>query len=71
MVHYQELLDHEQEQKTKKEIEDVIGIPCDDVPCVSAKNGTNIDSVLREVVKSFPSQDRLSCMGYLPAGCWD
>ena len=42
-------------EKTKREIEDVIGIPCDNVPCVSAKNGTNIDSVLREVVKSFPS----------------
>ena len=24
-------------EKTKKEIEDVIGIPCDNVPCVSAK----------------------------------
>ncbi len=42
-------------EKTKKEIEDVIGIPCDNVPCVSAKCGTNIKDVLEQVVKSFPS----------------
>lgn len=42
-------------EKTKKEIEDVIGIPCDNVPCVSAKCGTNIADVLREVIKTFPS----------------
>lgn len=42
-------------EKTKKEIEDVIGLPCDDIPCVSAKCGTNIGDVLRQVVKTFPS----------------
>ena len=42
-------------EKTKKEIEDVIGIACDNVPCVSAKCGTNIESVLQAVVESFPS----------------
>ncbi|MBE5735874.1 MAG: elongation factor 4 [Clostridiales bacterium] len=42
-------------ERTKKEIEDVIGIPCDNVPCVSAKCGTNIADVLREVVRAFPS----------------
>ena len=42
-------------EKTKKEIEDVIGIPCDNVPCVSAKCGTNIADVLEQVVLSFPS----------------
>ena len=41
--------------KTKKEIEDVIGIPCDNVPCVSAKCGTNIEDVLKAVVESFPN----------------
>ena len=41
--------------KTKREIEDVIGIPCDNVPCVSAKCGTNIADVLKQVVLSFPS----------------
>ncbi len=42
-------------EKTKQEIEDVIGLPCDGVPAVSAKCGTNIDSVLKAVVESFPS----------------
>ena len=42
-------------EKTKQEIEDVIGIPCDNVPCVSAKCGTNISDVLEQVVLSFPS----------------
>ena len=42
-------------EKTKREIEDVIGLPCDNVPCVSAKCGTNIEDVLRAVVKSFPA----------------
>lgn len=42
-------------EKTKKEIEDVIGLPCDEVPCVSAKCGTNISDVLKQVVKAFPA----------------
>ena len=42
-------------EKTKKEIENVIGLPCDDIPCVSAKCGTNIDSVLKAVAEYFPS----------------
>ena len=39
---------------TKKEIEDVIGIPCDDVPLVSAKEGINIEDVLEAIVKKIP-----------------
>lgn len=42
-------------EKTKKEVEDIIGLPCDDIPCVSAKCGTNIGDVLRAVVETFPS----------------
>ena len=42
-------------EKTKKEIEDIIGLPCDDIPCVSAKCGTNIGDVLRAVIETFPS----------------
>jgi len=42
-------------EKTKKEIEDVIGIPCDNVPCVSAKCGTNIGDVLEQVIECFPN----------------
>ncbi|MGN0961090.1 MAG: translation elongation factor 4 [Christensenellales bacterium] len=42
-------------EKTKKEIEDVIGLPCDDVPCISAKCGTNISDVLKQIIKAFPA----------------
>ena len=41
-------------EKTKKEIEDIIGLPADDCPCVSAKNGTNIVDVLNAVIKNIP-----------------
>lgn len=39
---------------TKKQIEDIIGLPADDVPCVSAKTGENIEDVLKAIVKNFP-----------------
>ncbi|NLP13020.1 MAG: elongation factor 4 [Clostridium sp.] len=38
----------------KKEIEDVIGVDCSDVPLISAKNGINIDAVLKSVVSVVP-----------------
>ncbi|MCH5160849.1 MAG: elongation factor 4 [Clostridiales bacterium] len=38
----------------KKEIEDVIGLPADEAPCISAKEGINIDDVLRAVVEQVP-----------------
>ncbi len=41
----------------KKEIEDVIGIDCEDAPCISAKNGINIEAVLEKVVELVPSPD--------------
>ena len=41
-------------EKTKKEIEDVLGIPADDVPCISAKDGINIDDVLAQIVEKVP-----------------
>ncbi len=40
---------------TKKEIEDLIGIPCDEACEISAKTGLNIDSVLEAVVKHVPA----------------
>lgn len=42
-------------EETKKEIEDVIGIPCDEACEISAKTGLNIQSVLDAVVKNVPS----------------
>ncbi|MEG1500093.1 MAG: GTP-binding protein, partial [Clostridia bacterium] len=39
---------------TKKEIEDIIGISAENVPCVSAKEGINIGQVLEQAIKTFP-----------------
>ena len=40
-------------EEVKMEIEDVVGIPADHAPCISAKNGTNIDEVLKMIIKEF------------------
>ena len=37
------------------EIEDVIGIPAEDAPCVSAKAGINIHAVLEKIVSDIPA----------------
>ena len=37
---------------TKTQIENVIGIPCDEAPCISAKTGLNVKDVLEQVVKN-------------------
>lgn len=42
-------------EEAKKEIEEVIGLPADDAPCVSAKEGLNIDKVLEKIVTSIPA----------------
>ena len=41
-------------EEVKKEIEDVVGLPADDAPCISAKEGTNINQVLHKIVTDFP-----------------
>jgi len=40
--------------RVRNEIEDVIGIPAEDCPAVSAKTGLNIEDVLRAVVDQVP-----------------
>ena len=40
---------------TRREIEDVIGIPAEDCPAVSAKTGQNIEDVLAHVVTDIPA----------------
>ena len=40
-------------EEIKKEIEDIIGIPAMDAPCISAKNGSNVDQVLERIVTDF------------------
>ncbi|MBR2646752.1 MAG: translation elongation factor 4 [Clostridia bacterium] len=43
--------------EAKKEIEDIIGLDASDVPCVSAKEGTNIEDLLEAITKYFPAPD--------------
>ena len=40
--------------EVKKEIEDLIGIPAMDAPCISAKTGLNVDEVLERIVTDIP-----------------
>lgn len=44
-------------QRVKQEIEDIIGLPAEDAPEISAKNGINIHSVLEMVVKDMPAPE--------------
>ena len=37
------------------EIEDVIGIPAEDAPCISAKTGLNVEQVLARIVDTIPA----------------
>lgn len=39
----------------KEEIENIIGLPADDVPAISAKEGLNIVDVLEEIVNNVPA----------------
>ena len=42
-------------EEVKKEIEDIIGIPAQDAPCISAKSGLNVDQVLERIVTDLPA----------------
>ena len=42
-------------ERVQKEIEDVIGIPAQGCPCVSAKAGTNIGDVLEHIITDIPA----------------
>ena len=42
-------------QEVKAEVEDIIGIPAEDAPEISAKNGINIHSVLEMIVRDIPA----------------
>ena len=42
-------------ERTKTEIEDIIGIPAMDAPEISAKNGINVESVPEYIVKHVPA----------------
>ena len=42
-------------QRVKNEIEEIIGIPAQDAPEISAKAGINIDAVLEDIVANVPA----------------
>ena len=42
-------------QRAKDEVEEIIGIPAQDAPEISAKLGLNIDAVLRDIVENVPT----------------
>ncbi len=44
-------------EEVKKEIEEVIGLDASDAPCISAKEGLNIDQVLEAIVEKVPAPD--------------
>ena len=53
--------------EVKQEIEDIIGIPAMDAPCISAKSGLNVDEVLERIVTDLPApkgdeNEALSCL---------
>ena len=41
--------------EVKHEIEDIIGIPAMDAPCISAKTGLNVEEVLERIVTDIPA----------------
>ena len=54
-------------ERTKKEIEDIIGLDCSNAPCISAKTGLNVEDVLEGIVNSLPcpkgdKQDKLQAL---------
>ena len=42
-------------EEVKQEIEDIIGIPAEDSPCISAKSGLNVEQVLERIVTDLPA----------------
>ena len=44
-------------QRVKKEIEDILGIPAEDAPEISAKRGVGIESVLERIITDIPAPE--------------
>ncbi|MBR3270668.1 MAG: translation elongation factor 4 [Clostridia bacterium] len=42
-------------ERVVHEIEDIIGIPAEDAPCISAKTGLNVSEVLAKIVDTVPA----------------
>ena len=43
--------------EVKKEIEELIGLDTDGIPCISAKTGLNVEEVLEQIVKKIPAPE--------------
>ena len=48
-------MNNAQPEETKKEIEDIIGLDCSDVPEISARTGLNVEQVLEQIVTKIPA----------------
>ncbi len=42
-------------ERVSAEVEDVIGLPCEEAPRISAKTGENVEQVLEEIVNMIPA----------------
>lgn len=42
-------------ENSRRGIEDIIGVPAEDCPCVSAKTGQNVDELLERIVTDIPA----------------
>ena len=54
-------------EEVKQEIEDVIGLDTENCPCISAKDGINIEDVLKAIVEKIPApqgkdNEKLKCL---------
>ena len=54
-------------EEIKNEIEDIIGIPAQDAPCISAKSGLNVEQVLERIITDIPApvgdeNEKLKCL---------
>ncbi len=50
-------MNNAQPDMTKREIEEIVGLDCEDAPLISARNGTNVEEVLEQIVQKIPSPD--------------
>ncbi|MBR4164558.1 MAG: translation elongation factor 4 [Solobacterium sp.] len=50
-------MNNAQPDMTKREIEEIVGLDCEDAPLISARNGTNVEEVLEQIVQKIPAPE--------------